>query len=240
ILKKEFKIEGSVRAKRKKYIPVVLSREEIDRILKQLTYPFDLIVKLLYGCGLRLFECLQLRINNLNFDTMILTVHDGKGQKDRTVPIPATIKDELLKHIDRVHNLHEKDRAAGYNGTFMFGAFEKKSPNSAKEFIWQWLFPAKSLTIVPETNESRRYHFHPSHVQKALKKAVHKAKITKRATPHTFRHSFASHLLQNNYDIRTIQELLGHSELKTTMIYTHTVQSMTIKERKSPLDFTTD
>ena len=238
ILKKDFKgIEGVVRAKKKKYIPVVLSRQEIDSILEHLSYPYDLVVKLLYGCGLRLFECLQLRINHLNFDAMILTVHDGKGQKDRTLPLPASILDELRAQVDRVHTLHEIDLKSGYHGTFMFGAFEKESPTAAKEFIWQWLFPAKSLTVVPETDERKRYHLHPSHVQKAIRKAVYKAKITKRATAHTFRHSYASHLLQANYDIRTIQELLGHSDLKTTMVYTHTVKSQTIKEARSPLDF---
>jgi len=238
ILNKDFRgLDGVVRAKHRRYIPVVLSRKEIDQVLEQLPYPYDLVVKLLYGCGLRLFECLQLRINHLNFDAMILTVHDGKGQKDRTMPMPELILDELKSHSARVHHLHAKDVASGYNGAFMFDAYERKSPNAAKEFIWQWLFPAKALTVVPETDERKRYHLHPSHVQKAIRKGVYKAKITKRATSHTFRHSFASHLLQANYDIRTIQELLGHSDLKTTMIYTHTIKSKTIKEAQSPLDF---
>ena len=238
ILKKEFgRLHGLVWAKRRPYIPVVLSRNEVDAILLHLSYPYDLLVKLLYGCGLRLFECLQLRINHLNFDTMILTIHDGKGQKDRTVPLPEAILHELKNQIDRVYNLHKKDLESGYNGVFMFAAFEKKSPNASKEFIWQWLFPAKALTVVPETDERKRYHLHSTHVQKALRKAVHKAKITKRATSHTFRHSFASHLLQANFDIRTIQELLGHSDLKTTMVYTHTIKSKTIKDAQSPLDF---
>ena len=238
ILDKDFRgLDGVVRAKQRRYIPVVLSREEIDRVLQQLPYPYDLVVKLLYGCGLRLFECLQLRINHLNFDAMVLTVHDGKGQKDRTMPMPELILDELKSHIAHVHHLHEKDVASGYHGAFMFDAYERKSPNAAVEFTWQWLFPAKALTVVPETDERKRYHLHPSHVQKAIKKGVYKAKITKRATSHTFRHSFASHLLQANYDIRTIQELLGHSDLKTTMIYKHTIKSKTIKEAQSPLDF---
>lgn len=237
ILHQDFRVEGVVRAKQRRYIPVVLSRKEIDSILEHLSYPYDLVVKLLYGCGLRLFECLQLRINHLNFDAMILTVHDGKGQEDRTVPLPASILEELKDQVDRVHTLHESDLNSGYSGTFMFGAIEKKYPKAPKEFIWQWLFPAKALTVVPETDERKRYHLHPSHVQKAIKKAVYKAKITKRATAHTFRHSYASHLLQANYDIRTIQELLGHSDLKTTMIYTHTVKSKTIEDAQSPLDF---
>ena len=237
VLKKEFgQIDGVVRAKKKPYIPVVLSREEINRIFKHLHYPYDLVVKLLYGCGLRLSECMTLRINNFNFDFNVLTIHDGKGKKDRTVPLPESIKDELQKHLDRVINLHEKDLCEGYAGTFLPGRLEKKYPNAGKELTWQWFFPARELTYVPETNESRRSSHHVTHVQKAIKMAVRKSKILKRASAHTFRHSFASHLLQANYDIRTIQELLGHSDVRTTMIYTHTIKSMTLKEAKSPLD----
>ena len=238
VLNREFgKIDGVVRAKRKRYIPVVLSREEIDAIVGNLKYPYDLVVKLLYGCGLRLFECLNLRIQSFNFDFSILTVHDGKGKKDRTVPLPQIIMPDLKEHLEKVKALHDKDLNEGYAGAFMFDLIEKKYKNCAREFVWQWFFPAKTLTFVPETNEYRRYHLHERHVQKAIKRAVNKAKICKRATAHTFRHSFASHLLQANYDIRTIQELLGHSDVRTTMIYTHTVKSLTIKEAKSPLDF---
>ncbi|KHE92207.1 MAG: integron integrase [Candidatus Scalindua rubra] len=238
IIKKDFEnLKDTPRAKRKRYIPVVLSREEVDMVFEHLIYPYNLVTKLLYGCGLRLFECVNLRVNNFNFDAGILTVHDGKGKKDRTVPLPETILSELKAHLERVKNLHHMDMDANYSGVFMFDSLEKKYKNCAKELVWQWFFPAKTLTLVPEAGEYRRYHLHESHVQKAIKRAVRKSKICKRATPHTFRHSFATHLLQANYDIRTIQELLGHSDVRTTMIYTHTIKSQTVKEAKSPLDF---
>jgi integron integrase len=238
VLHKEFgKVDGVVRAKRKRYIPVVLSREEIETILTYLVPPYDLIVKLLYGCGLRLFECLQLRVHCLNFDMGIVTVHDGKGKKDRTVPLPETILPELREHLESLKALHQLDLDRNYAGVFLIYALEKKYRKASKEFIWQWFFPAKNFTRIPETGEYRRYYLHETHVQKAIKEAVGKARICKRATAHTFRHSFASHLLQANYDIRTIQELLGHSDVRTTMIYTHTIKSQTTKEAKSPLDF---
>lgn len=237
ILKKEFgKIDGVVRAKRRPYIPVVLSREEVDLIILKLRYPYDLIVKLLYGCGLRLFECMNIRMNSLNFDARILTVHDGKGKKDRSLPLPETILPELLQQVEEVKKTHLQDLEKGYAGVFMFDAIEKKYKNAAREFVWQWLFPAKELTYVSEIKEYRRSHLHERHVQKAIQSAVKRLQLNKRATAHTFRHSFASHLLQANYDIRTIQELLGHGDVRTTMIYTHTVKSRTLKELKSPLD----
>jgi site-specific recombinase XerD len=195
------------------------------------------IVKLLYGCGLRLFECLNLRVHCLNFDMGILTVHDGKGKKDRTVPLPEILFPELHEHLESLKILHEKDLKKKYAGVFLVNALEEKYKNAAKEFIWQWSFPAKQLTRERNSGEYKRYHLHQSHVQQAIKRAVNGAKIAKRATAHTFRHSYASHLLQANYDIRTIQELLGHSDVRTTMIYTHTIKSRTIKEAKSPLDF---
>ena len=238
ITKKEFgDISGSVRAKRKPYIPVVLSRQEIDSVIDNLSYPYDLIVKLLYGCGLRLFECLQLRIQDLNFDTGILTVHNGKGLKDRAVPLPKLIYPELKGQIEKVKEVHAQDLDANYDGVFLPDLLSKKYKGASKEFCWQWFFPAKTMTYVPGSHEHKRYHLHKSHVRKALTPAVRKAKLSKRATSHTFRHSFASHLLQAGYDIRTIQELLGHSDVRTTMIYTHTIKSRTLKETKSPLDF---
>lgn len=238
VLNREFgTIDGVVRAKKRPYIPVVLSRAEIDKIFQTIDEPYLLIVKLLYGCGLRLFECLSLRVNCLNLEEGILTVHDGKGKKDRTVPLPKSIHGDLRGQLDAVSDRHKKDVSKGYDGVFLFDAFERKSKNAARQFIWQWLFPAHKLTKVKETGEVKRFHIHETHVQRALRRAVEKACLTKRVTAHTFRHSFASHLLQANYDIRTIQELLGHSDVKTTMIYTHTVKSTTKKEAKSPLDF---
>jgi len=237
VLQKAFtKVEGVVRAKRRPYIPVVLSRPEVDRIIGLLEPPYDLVAKLLYGCGLRLFECLKLRVQDLNFDLQVLTVHDGKGLKDRTLPMPTLLTSELAAQVESVAALHEQDLAANTAGVFLPKALDGKYKNAAKEFAWQWLFPAKSLTLVPSTEEYRRWHLHESHVQQALKLAVRRSRIAKRASAHTFRHSFASHLLQANVDIRTIQELLGHSDLRTTMIYTHTVPSRTIKDAKSPLD----
>ncbi|HJY82045.1 MAG TPA: integron integrase [Candidatus Binatia bacterium] len=238
VLQKEFGDHRDIpRARRTKYIPVVLSRQEIEAVLKHLSPPYDLVVKLLYGCGLRLFEGLKLRVHNFNFDAGILTLHGGKGKKDRTVPLPQSILPALQAQLEQVMQLHAQDMAAGYAGVFMEGLLEKKYPAAPRELGWQWFFPAKTLTLVPVQGEYRRYHLHKSHVQKALKEAVRRAKLLKRVSAHTFRHSFATHLLQANYDIRTIQELLGHSDVRTTMNYTHTIQSRTVKEAKSPLDF---
>jgi integron integrase len=237
VLKKDFGDQRDVpRAKKSKYIPVVLSRQEIDSVLKYFEYPINIVVNLLYGCGPRLFECLSLRVQNFNFEDAILTVH-GKGDKDRSVPLPQRIMPELKDQLETVSALHEKDLAAGYSGVFLRDSLEKKYPAAAKEFIWQWFFPQKNLTPISGTKELRRYHLHESKVQTALKKAVRRAKLTKRITSHTFRHSFATHLLQANYDIRTIQTMLGHADVRTTMIYTHCVPSKTAKEAKSPLDF---
>ena len=239
VLGMEFgKVDGVVRAKRRKYVPVVLSRKEIDTVISKLEPPFDLIVKLLYGCGLRISECLDLRVNVFNLEMGVLTIHDGKGGKDRTVPLPEVLIPEIRSQLEVVRSTLEQDLSSeNFAGTFLPHALERKYPKAPKEFIWQWFFPAILLTKVSGANEFRRYHLHVSHVNKAIKTASASTTLTKRVTAYTFRHSFASHLLQANYDIRTIQKLLGHSDVQTTMIYTHTVKSSTNKEPRSPLDF---
>lgn len=208
-LKGEFgELHGVPRAKKSLYVPTVLSRAEIDAIIAQLTHPFHLVVSLLFGCGLRLFEGLQLQVRDFNMDVGILTVH-GKGKKDRTVPLPRTLMTDLRAQLERVAKLNDEDLAAGYHGVFLDDAVEKKFPNAPREFIHQWFFPQQSLTLVAETGERRRYHLHETQLQDALYHAVRRARIPKRVTAHTFRHSFATHLLQANYDIRVIQTLLG-------------------------------
>src|SRR3990172_4930189 len=237
ILKRDFgDHKDTPRAKKSNYIPIVLSRREIDAVLKHLECPYHLLVHLLYGCGLRLFEGIKLRVLDFNFDEGVLTVR-GKGRKVRTVPIPQVIMPELLAQIEAVKKVHDEDLKAGYAGAFLDDSLEKKYQKAAKDFIWQWFFPQESLTYLPDVKELRRYHIHETRVQEALYDAVRKARLTKRVTSHTFRHSFATHLLQANYDIRTIQTLLGHADVRTTMIYTHCVPSKTIKELASPLDF---
>jgi len=237
VLGREFgKIDGVVRPKRHRYIPVVLSRAEVEAVLAQLQPPYRLVVLLLYGCGLRLAECVNLRVHCINLDAMLLTVHDGKGQKDRTVPLPTRALPEIQAQMDKVRRLHAQDLLASYAGVFLPRQLEKKYKNAAREWIWQWFFPAANLTFLPQLRQQRRYHLHESHVQGAVKEAAARAGIPKRVSPHTFRHTFASHLLLADYDLQTIQRLLGHSDIKTTMIYLQTVPTLTLKQAKSPLD----
>lgn len=241
ILKADYELGDTVvRARRTRYIPVVLSRAEVDAVFQHLSGAPALAAKLLYGCGLRLSECLNLRVNCFHFEEALLTIHDGKGRKDRTVPLPRLLLPELQLQMERVKALHRKDLEAGFAGVFMPGALDRKWRSASKELSWQWFFPARGLTLVPTSGEYRRYHLHETQMQVALHNAVRAAQIPKRVTTHTFRHSFATHLLQANYDIRTVQQLLGHSDLKTTMIYTHTLKTRTIREMGSPLDFNAD
>lgn len=241
VLEVEFgEIKDVSRAKRKPYVPVVLSRAEIDKVLAYLPAMHVLPVQLLYGCGLRLSECLKLRLQDFNLEAGRVKIHRGKGSKDRTLPLPQSIMNDIHAQFERVTQLHDEDVAAGYAGVFLSDEIEQKYKNAAKELPWQWFFPAKTLTLVAETKEYRRYHLHETHLQKAIRTAVKRAKLTKRVSAHTFRHSFASHLIQAHYDIRTVQELMGHADVKTTMIYLQTVPSLTLKEAQSPLDFVID
>ena len=237
ILKQDFGHHKDIpRAKKSRYIPIVLSRKEIDAVLKHLSHPYSLVVKLLYGCGLRLFEGVKLRVLDFNFEAGILTVR-GKGNVSRTVPLPRTIMPELSAQIETVKKVHDQDLAMGYAGAFLDDSLDKKYRNVAKEFIWQWFFPQSTLTFLDQAKEIRRYHLQEKDVQEALFNAVRKARLTKRVTSHIFRHSYATHLLQAGYDLRTIQTLLGHADIRTTMIYTHCIPSMALKGAKSPLDF---
>jgi integron integrase len=236
VLKKELAdLHNIPRAKRGRRIPTVLSVEEVQTLITHLNYPFNLVTKMLYGCGLRLSEALTMRVHHLNFDTGMLSVQFSKGQKSRTVPLPKSIRDELQEHLEKIKRLYQLDLKANFDGPFMPPEIEKKYKNAAKELAWQWFFPAQNLTRVKETNELRRYHMHETSLQKAFRTAIRKSMIAKHISAHTLRHSYATHLLQAGYDIRTIQELLGHSNVKTTMIYTHVIPPKR-KEVISPLD----
>lgn len=228
-------LSDTPRAKRSKYIPTVLSRHEVESLVAELKEPYKLLAMLMYGCGLRLSEASNLRIHNFNFDTGMLSVQFGKGGKSRTVPLPDKIHGDIVRQVEKVRALHQEDMKKGYAGVFLPASFEKKAKSAARELVWQWFFPAQSLTLVEATRELRRYHVHETDIQRAIKAAAFKAGIPKRVSPHTLRHTFATHLLQANYDIRQIQQMLGHSDVRTTMIYTHTIRS-DIKPLKSPLD----
>ncbi len=224
------------RAKKSTYIPVVLSRNEVQEVFARMWHPYQLIARLQYGCGLRCFEAVKVRVKDFNFDDGILTIK-GKGGKSRAVPLPSRIMPELRAQLAFVKKLHNDDQAVGFDGVFLEDQREKKYPSAAKEFQWQWFFPQASLTFIASIGQKRRYHVHDSRFQGAFYHAVKRSQLTKRLTTHTLRHSFATHLLQANYDIRTIQTLLGHADVRTTMIYTHCVPSKTVKEAKKPLDF---
>lgn len=220
-------------AHRKKHLPVVLTKEEVKSIIKNLDGVVRLMTKLMYGSGMRLGECLKLRLKDVDLELKVITIRDAKGEKDRISVLPESIIEELRLHILKVKNLHKKDKEEEIVVALPY-ALSKKYPNANKEIAWQYLFPAKGIVYNEIEKVNYRVHLHASTYQKEFKKAVMKADVAKQATPHTLRHSFATHLLQNGYDIRTVQELLGHSSVKTTMIYTH-VLNRGISVR-SPLD----
>jgi integron integrase len=217
-------IEGVVRARRGKRLPVVLEREEVAQVLRQLTPPYRLISTLLYGSGLRLSEALHLRIHDVEQDRREILIRGGKGDKDRVTMLPEAARLAVVEQMGFVRALHERDRARGAGWVELPDAVGRKYPNAGQELGWQWLFPATRLSALRSAahrNERGRHPLHDSAVQRAVKQAVSQTGISKPATCHTFRHSFATHLLQDGYDIRTIQELLGHKSVRTTMIYTH-------------------
>ena len=212
-------IELSVRAKRPERLPVVLTRDEVRSVLGQMSGVTKLVACLFYGSGLRLMESVELRVKDLDLVRGEILVRDGKGRKDRRTMLPEGLKQPLTEHLRHVRNLHEKDLSEGAGLVELPDAFERKYPNASREWGWQWVFPASSRYFDESANLNRRHHLHESVVQKAVKEAVQKAAITKHATCHSLRHSFATDLLERGYDIRTIQELLGHKDVKTTMIY---------------------
>jgi integron integrase len=224
-----------VRAQRPVRLPVVLSRSEVSALLSRLQGTAWLMASLMYGAGLRLLECAELRVKDINFDRNELTIRDGKGGKDRVTMLPAAVKEPLLAHLKWVNAQHEADLAAGRGCVALPGTLRAKYPNAPKEWAWQWVFPATRLYVDQETGERRRHHLHESVLQRAVKDAARAAGICRPATCHSLRHSFATHLLEAGYDIRTIQELLGHRDVSTTMIYTH-VLNQGGRGVRSPLD----
>ena len=236
VLRKEVDPVFASGTKRPNRLPTVLTREEVIRILDELRGSHKLMAQLLYGSGLRLMECVRLRVKDLDFDYKTITVRDGKGEKDRITPMPDSLIPHLQRQVERVRLLHEEDLAAGFGQVYLPHALGTKYPNAATELGWQYLFPAPNYSLDPRSpGTMRRHHLAPSGLQKSVKEATHKVGIRKRVTCHTFRHSFATHLLQGGYDIRTVQELLGHKDVRTTMIYTHVLQRGGLAV-KSPLD----
>jgi integron integrase len=210
-----------VRAKQPQRLPVILTRDEVAAVLRHLSGTPWIMATLLYGAGLRLMECLRLRVKDVDFAYNQIVVHDGKGQKDRVTMLPQHVKAALQQHLLDVQHLHTQDLATGGGGVYLPYALERKYPNAHYEWVWQYVFPAARLSRDPRTGSVRRHHMHKLALQRAVHAAVRKANITKPASCHTLRHAFATHLLEAGYDIRTIQELLGHRDVSTTMIYTH-------------------
>ncbi|MHA1525931.1 MAG: integron integrase [Promethearchaeota archaeon] len=210
-----------LRPRGSKHLPTVLTQKEVRKILSLLQGENKLMAKLLYGSGLRVSECLNLRIKDLDFEMSHLIVRDSKGNRDRMTILPQSLQEPLREHLAGVKVLYKEDQKNGVEGVFLPHALARKYPNASKEWIWQWIFPSGNLSRDPRSGIIRRHHRHESGLRKNIKAVSKRAGIQKHVTPHTFRHSFATHLLENNYDIRTVQELLGHKSVKTTMIYTH-------------------
>jgi integron integrase len=214
-------LDDLVRARRPEHLPVVMTRDEVLAVLQHLQGIPRLMALLFYGSGLRLLEACRLRVQDLDFGANLIVVRNGKGAKDRVTMLPAAVKTDLPRHLDGVRRQHEADLRAGAGWVELPDALGRKYPNAGREWGWQWVFPATRWYVHRETRQRRRHHLHESVTQRAVKEAVRLSGIAKHAKCHTFRHSFATHLLEDGYDIRTVQELLGHREVATTMIYTH-------------------
>jgi len=235
VLKKDLGPIDALRAKKPKRLPTVLTREEVRRVLGHLSGMHQLMAKLLYGSGLRLMECVRLRVKDLDFAQRAIIIRDAKDDQDRVTMLPESLIAPLQEHLLRVKRLHEEDLAKGYGAVYLPDALERKYPNANREWAWQYVFPSQRLSVDPRSGVVRRHHVDESGLQKAVREAARLAGIPKPVSPHTFRHSFATHLLENGYDIRTVQKLLGHKDVKTTMIYTHVLQRGGLAVR-SPLD----
>lgn len=231
----EEEVLARFRPQRAKTVPTVLSKDEVKRLLANLNGTSKLIAQIMYGGGLRVMETMRLRVKDIDFDNHQIVVRDGKGENDRFTILPDSLIQPLRLHLDHVKIIHQQDLLDGFGAVYLPLALEQKYPMANKDWIWQYVFPASDLAKDKRTGIRRRHHIHETVVQKAIREASRRATIDKHVTPHTLRHSFATHLLQGGYDIRTIQELLGHKDVKTTMIYTHVLQRGGLAV-KSPLD----
>ena len=237
VLKRELTdLGGFVKSKRERKLPVVLTRNEVRDVMERLQGTHALMAGLLYGSGMRLMECIRLRVLDIDFGYRQIIVRNAKGKKDRIVPLPLRYQDALREQLEKVRAYHKGDLEAGYGSVYLPGALTNKYKNAAKEFKWQYVFPASRLSMDPRTPNKRRHHVHETTLQKAVNRAGRESGVQKRVNCHSLRHSFATHLLESGYDIRTVQELLGHNDVATTMIYTHVLNTPGLNVR-SPADF---